>query len=255
MSREDQAGSRAGAVLAVAATAAVYLLAGLSDFGFVNYDDPLVVHENPVTGWGSLGAAFTELMANAWLPLYALSTAMDNLLFGAESPGAYHLHSLAWHCLNVLLVWLLARRLGLGPTGAAAGALLFGLHPAVTESVAWVASRKDLVSFAFAAGAALVYLDAEGTERRPGRHLLGAALLGLGMMAKGTVVVLPGLLALHALARKPGDPRRRESLLAVIPYAVVALVLTAVHVAVARDVGTMCATAASGDGIVTRVVA
>src|SRR5690242_17617962 len=41
------------------------------------------------------------------------------LLGGGESPAGYHAINLLLHCFNVLMVWLLARRLGLADLPAA----------------------------------------------------------------------------------------------------------------------------------------
>src|SRR5206468_10346210 len=63
----------------------------------------------------------------------------------------FHAASLAWHLANVglvyaLLRWLLSRH-ALGRDArwpAAAGALLYGLHPLQVEAVAWLSGLKDL---------------------------------------------------------------------------------------------------------------
>ncbi len=246
MTGEDRGAGTREFLLAAGAAAALYgfafLLAG-GDYGFVNFDDPAVTGGNPVRSFGTLGAAFTERMAHAWLPLYSLSLGLDNALFGEGRPLAYHLHSVLLHGLNAGLLVLLAARLGLGRRAALAAGLLFAVHPALTESVAWVASRKDLLSFLLAASAALVFLRAEGLDggggpRRPALHGGGALLLGLALLAKGTVLVLPVLLLLAVLARA-GDPAaRRRGLLGTLPYFVVAGLLTAVHLRVAVLEGT-----------------
>ncbi len=250
--RPGPRGEAARDALAVAAAAlALYLAAGAGGYGFVNYDDDAVVQGNPVQSWGTLGSAFTERMAHAWLPLYALSLGLDNVLFGPGRPGAYHVHSILLHALNAVLVLLLARRLGMARGGALMAGLLFAVHPAVSESVAWVASRKDLLSFALAAASALVYLRAEEEPRRPGLHAAGAVLLGLGMLAKGTVVVVPALLLLAAW----GLGRGRRAALATIPYFAVAGGLAAVHMAVAATEGTAGVSLGAGDTAGARAAA
>jgi tetratricopeptide (TPR) repeat protein len=251
MSAEERQGSARDVLLVAGAAIALYLAAGAAGFGFVNYDDDAVVQGNPVQSWATMGKAFTERMAHAWLPLYALSLGIDNALFGPDRPGAYHVHSVLLHALNAVLVLLLARRLGLARGAALLAGLLFAVLPGVTESVAWVASRKDLLSFSFAAGAALVFLRAEGEPRRPALHAAGALLLGLGMLAKGSVVVVPALLVLAVLAR--GGARR--SLLGTIPYFVVAGGVAAVHLSIASSEGTSAASLGPGDTTGGRVLA
>ena len=236
----------------------VPLVALGSNWGLVNYDDPyLIAPENPAIGQGLLGGLGELLVPSgrpfmdAWLPLYYWSLGLDHALFGDWWFG-WHLHSGLLHGLGAALVVLIARELGLRNTAAAVAGLAFALHPAATESVAWVASRKDQLSFVWAAAAALCYLRGVGTGRA-GLHLVGAALLGLALLAKGTALVLPLLLVVHAVFLRAQDERTRSRLLPIIPYAIVALVLTAVHFSVARAAGT--AGAGTGAGLLQLLVA
>src|SRR5207247_1305088 len=82
------------------------------------------------------------------LPLHLFSYLLDHALWG-ENAGGYHLSSLLIHALNSVLCFLVVRRLS-GDAGIGlVAALLFAVHPAHVESVAWVSSRKDVVSTAF----------------------------------------------------------------------------------------------------------
>ncbi len=244
-----------GVVAAVVAAlflyARTYVGAG---HGFVNYDDPyLLAAENPAIGrglWGSIPEFARQLtdsprFMNAWLPLYYWSLGLDHALFGDAAWG-YHLHSAILHAIGAGLVVLIAARLGTGALGAAIAGLLFAVHPAATENVAWVAGRKDVLAFAWMAGATLAYL--EGVRRgRWGWHVLGAALLLVSLTAKGTTLVLPFLLCLHALLLR--TPRSRSNLVPVIPYAVVAAGMTLVHLLIARAEGTAGGAGSSGPGV------
>ncbi len=243
--RGPSAAAWRGPVEAGLVAVALYGLAAAAagGLGFVNYDDPEVVFRNPVSSPGTLHRAFTETMAHAWLPLYALSLGVDGILFGTADATGFHLHSFLLHGVNAALVSLLAFRLGGSRRTALLAGLIFAVHPAVSESVAWVSSRKDLLSFTLAAGAAAVFLRAEDRGRWT-LHGWGAALLGLALLAKGTVVVLPLLLALAVLARAADGAARRRGLRAVVPYAAVALAGTLLHLAVAAREGTV-----SGDPV------
>ncbi len=230
--------------LAAAAALIVYLPALGSAFGFVNYDDPyLVSAENPAIGKG-LAAGMRDLIdplheprfMDAWLPLYYGSLGIDHALFG-EAAWGWHLHSALLHALGAALVVILARRIGIDARIAAIAGLLFAVHPAATESVAWVASRKDVLSFVWMALAALCY--AEGVARRkPALHALGAACLVVSMLAKASTVVLPLLLGLHALFLRKDDEPARTRLRAVGPYALAAGAMAAAHFLIAVDEGT-----------------
>src|SRR5205085_628121 len=107
---------------------------------------------------------------------------------GTLDARAFHATSLAFHLLNTLSVYWLLRRLlarearnAWGDWAAAAGALLFGLHPVQVESVAWASGMKDVLCATFTLVALGQYLrfvelnrGASGAEapRRTGRHWL-----------------------------------------------------------------------------------
>src|SRR5581483_994925 len=94
-------------------------------------------------------------------PLFWLSLAIDYEFWGMN-PAGYHLTSLILHLAATLLFYRLLLEL-LGrfvptdagrPSGpargpAAAGALLFGIHPLRVESVAWATERKDVLCALF----------------------------------------------------------------------------------------------------------
>ncbi len=228
------------------------LIAFRGDWGLVNYDDPyLVASENPAIGKGLIGGLHdllmpgSDLFMDAWLPVYYWSLGLDHALFGDWWMG-WHLHSALLHALGAALVVFIAREAGRtsrvqwGRAAATTAGLVFALHPVATESVAWIASRKDQLSFVWAAGATLCYLH--GIRRKsPRLHALGALFLAIGLAAKGTVLVLPFLFAVHALfLRDDTDPD--EALKPIIPYAAVAFVMTALHYSIARFVSGAAAT-------------
>jgi tetratricopeptide (TPR) repeat protein len=166
--------------------------------GFVDYDDPVYVTENPAVlrGLGAAGLAWalTDTHAANWHPLTWLSHMLDVTLFGVR-PAGHHLTSLVLHAAAA--VALLAALAAL--TGAvwrsAAVAALFLVHPLRVESVAWVSERKDVLSGLLFM---LVLLAYERHARRPSgaRAAAVAALFALGLAAKPMLVTLPFVLLL-----------------------------------------------------------
>ena len=174
------------------------VFAGVADFGFVEYDDDVYVYDNPhVRGGLSLrGAqwAFTSTRSGHWHPLTWLSHMLDCELFGLN-PAAHHLSNLFLHVLNVLLLFLLLHRMTGAFWRSAFVAGLFAVHPLNVEPVAWVSSRKDLLSTLFLLLALWAYL--RYTERlRVHTYGLCLALFTLGVLSKSMVVTLPCLLVL-----------------------------------------------------------
>ena len=176
--------------------------------GFVNFDDPLHVTENPHLR-GGLGevarwAASADRSGN-WFPLTWLSHALDVRLFGL-APAGHHATSLLLHALNALLVFLwLARATG-DRARSALVALVFAVHPIHVESVAWVSERKGVLSMAFGLLALLAW-TAYAQQGRRGAYAAALAAHAASLAAKPTFVSLPLLLLLldlWPLRRAPG---------------------------------------------------
>lgn len=184
------------ALLLAAATCATF--SPVLDAGFVDYDDPRYLTENPEVQRGitpaSVAWALTATRVSNWHPLTWISHMADWSMHGAE-PGGHHATSLALHVANVLLLFLLLE----GMTGAtlrsAAVAALFGVHPLHVESVAWLSERKDVLSTLLWLLATLAY--ARWTRsRRSSAYVATAVAMAAGLMAKPTLVTLPFTLLL-----------------------------------------------------------
>jgi tetratricopeptide (TPR) repeat protein len=105
------------------------------------------------------------------------------------------------HALNAVLLYLIGRRLSErwtdGRGGAAlAAALLFALHPAQTEAVAYISGRSASLMASFYLGALLVYL-------RGGSRLACAALFAAAAAVKETAATLPVALLLCEACSPP----------------------------------------------------
>jgi hypothetical protein len=146
----------------------------------------------------NLGLIFTHTY---WWPygesgLYRPFTTLSYLfnyavLGGGESPVGYHAINLLLHCLNVLLVWILARRLGLDRWPAAYAAAIWAVHPVLTESVTNLAGRPDLLAGACVLAGFLFYLDKRWVA-------LGVVTL-IGAFSKESAVTLLGIVVLYEL--------------------------------------------------------
>ena len=129
-----------------------FAYAPVRQYGFINYDDPQYVAQNPnVTGgltWHGIIWAFTTGYQSNWHPLTWLSHMLDVQLFSANA-GAHHLINVFLHIANsLLLFWFLVKTTG-APGPSTAIAALFAVHPVHVESVAWIAERKDVLSTFF----------------------------------------------------------------------------------------------------------
>src|ERR1035441_8242306 len=150
MSTADRATKKITVAVAFA-LAAVTLLVYLPVLhnGFVNYDDPDYITNNPHVqaglSWPGIVWAFQSGEASTWHPLTWISHMADCQLFGLN-PAGHHLTSLLFHTANTLLLFFLLNRLTGALWRSAFVAALFAWHPLHVESVAWASERKDVLS-------------------------------------------------------------------------------------------------------------
>jgi hypothetical protein len=138
--------------------------------------------------------AFTNIMIANWMPLTWLSVMLDSQIFG-PSNATFHLMNLFYHVLNVLLLFMVLRKMTGTLWRSVFVAAVFALHPLRVESVAWVAERKDVLSGLFWILTMAAYVR---YAQRPGirRYLLVFLFLCLGLLAKPMLVTLPCVLLL-----------------------------------------------------------
>ncbi len=159
---------------------------------FLAFDDPSYVTDNPLIqhlGLGNIKAFFTRQFVSTYQPLVMLSYAIEFKLFGMSGPG-FHFFSLLVHLANVALVYLLAERLVKNRIAAVVTALLFGIHPLHVESVAWVASQKDVLYACFFLASSLCYLRFVSDNNKK-YYALAIVLFMLSLLSKAQAVVLP----------------------------------------------------------------
>ena len=185
--------------------------------GFIRYDDPHYILENPHVATGlslsNIRWAFVGTHEANWHPLTWMSHMLDCQLFGLN-PGWHHAMSIAMHVTSALL---LLRFLSM-TTGrlwlSFAATALWAIHPLRVESVVWAAERKDVLSVMLGMATLVAYAH---YAKRPSvaRYVAMATLYVLSLLAKQTLVTLPFLLLLidwWPLQRMAGDPAESRSI-------------------------------------------
>jgi hypothetical protein len=201
-------------------------------YGFVDWDDPLYVVQNPLVEGGPGVPLPDRLLTPALgypVPVTVLSYSVERAVFG-PSPVGHHVVNVALHLGGCALLYVLARRLGLGALAAAFAVALFGLHPAAAEPVSWISGRKDVLAGVFSFAAALEFLRGTRAGFRPARLLL---LLLLAVLSKPSALFLvPVFFVWHLLfVRKGAFAAARASLPAALAGSVVFVVSLLGHVA------------------------
>jgi len=227
--------------VAVALGCAVHLVA--IDNPFV-YDDLVTVVGNP--SLRDPGNVRALLAYTPYRPLVNLSYAADYALWGLE-PRGFHLSGILLHLLNVVLLWAVARRLVLDAAdrgaphlpgdatlvlAAGTAAVLFAVHPLMTEAVGYVSGRTEPLCGVFLLGAFLA-LRAFLIE---GRRIWLAVGLGSFLVAaasKEVAGMLPFLLVAwdFLLGPQGATERRRRLLRFHLPFLLLVVVAGVIRVA------------------------
>jgi hypothetical protein len=163
-------------------------------------------------------AQYTGGPPSFYRPLFILWLRI-NFILSALSPWGWHLLSIMKHLVVAGLLGLLVLRLLRDRMAALIAATLFALHPAQTESVAWVTVPDPLMSMGVL-GAVLLYLKwvvvlpggqaHERKSRKTARTrkapqpqaswlIASAAVCFAALLAKETAIVLPALIFVLAL--------------------------------------------------------
>jgi len=165
---------------------------------FVIYDDYEYItgnsHAQAGLTFDGIVWAFTTTHVSNWHPLTWLSHMLDCHLYGLN-PKGHHFNNVLLHIASTLLLFLVLERMTGALWRSSFVAALFALHPLHVESVAWVASRKDVLSTFFWMLTVLAYVR---YVEQPGlnRYLLVLLFFALGLMSKPMLVTLPFVLLL-----------------------------------------------------------
>jgi len=205
--------------------------------GWVEFDDPLHVLENPglcPVSWQSVAGFWHHAYSHLFIPLsytlFAAEAAVARWLAGigptAPPPAAvFHLTSLVLHVAAVLVVRRLLVRFVDSPWAATAGAAVFATHPLQVETVAWVSEQRGLLASLLSLVAIEQFLrwqDAPpgGSGVRRSVFLAVAAYV-CALLAKPTCITVPMMAWLLARAR----PSRswQTTLMALAPWCVAAM--------------------------------
>jgi len=189
---------------------------------FLYYDDNRYITENAMVreglSWDGVRWAFTSFEVANWHPLTWLSHMLDVQLFGLN-PGAHHLVNALIHAANAGLLFLVLSAMTGALLRSAVVAALFAIHPLHTESVAWIAERKDVLSTFFGFLMLWAYVRyAKEPGVRP--FILVVLFYAMSLLSKPMWVTAPFLFFLldyWPLQRVEGSPVRMDPACPVVP--------------------------------------
>lgn len=225
------------ALLVLLVVSTVYL--PVLDAGYVWDDDAYVTENADLDDLAGLRRIWMDPRSSPqYYPLVFSTFWVERQIFG-HSPLGHHAVNIALHAANVLLVWLVLRRLRV--PAALFAALVFAAHPVHVETVAWITERKNVLSGLFCLGALLAYLGfalpegrTAGTAGRMGKaaleeraprgrrtalYAVSLVLFVAALLAKTVTAMLPVVMIL-LVWWKQGEVQRRHWL-SVLPLVAV----------------------------------
>lgn len=170
----------------------------------LSFDDSEYLIENGLVqnpGWKSAKRFFTEILRPSsvrgyYQPFTMISLMLDCAL-GGRPPDlrVFHRTNLMLHASNTALIVAFLYLLFGRPWAAVVAGLLFGVHPATVESIAWIAERKTLLAAFFSLSCLVSYVFF--TQRKDWRfYPTSVFLYVLALLSKPTSLPLPVLMLL-----------------------------------------------------------
>ena len=193
------------------------------------YDDQDTVVANP--SLGDLSNIRFILTHSPFRPVTNASYAIDAAIWGL-TPIGFHLTNVLLHGAVVLLLYIFLRtacgdaraRMGdaTGPQPmddwlGFGGAVLFAVHPLMSEAVGYISGRSELLCGMFFISTLL--LARAALERGGARWLAAAVTALLALLSKEVALALPVVLLAYDWLLFPGEPvaRRRRLWLLFVP--------------------------------------
>ena len=166
-----------------------------------------------------------RVVSNYWRPGFVLYLILNQRLFGLADTTGWHVTNILLHTLTVVIAYGFLRFLKLTAWVAGAISLVFAVHPAHVESVAWISGSPDLILAPAFLGALWLLLSAFPPTEQPAgkshrktkqpaeksrspirwRLLVAGILAALAMSAKEIGLLFP-LVATTAVLRCSVSP-------------------------------------------------
>ncbi len=191
--------------LALLAVVTVLAYSNVFNAGFISWDDAEYVLQNPDVQ--SLSAEnmskwFSSFYIGNYHPLTMLSYAID-FMIGKQEPFIYHTTNIILHTLNAVVLYAFIETISKNRNVAFFTALIFAIHPVQTESVSWIAERKNVLYGLFFLLSLWAYAKYVVSSKK--QMLVWVILAGIAaMLSKATAVALPlSLLAVDVWMKRP----------------------------------------------------
>jgi len=129
----------------------------ITDYEFIKWDDDTQITENSYVKSLDLQSINHNLHQERYTFLTLTTFSAIYNVWG-NNPIPFHWFSLIFHLINIVLIFLLTKKLINNIHIVALVTLLFALHPLRVESVAWISEFKDLLFTFFSLISFLLYI-------------------------------------------------------------------------------------------------
>jgi tetratricopeptide (TPR) repeat protein len=173
-----------------------------------HFDDSHTIIENAyIRDLHNIGRIFTDTTAfssmpanRAYRPLVTASLALDYAIGGGLKPFYFHASTFFWFVVQILLMYVLFRKVcdvgrpdPRNPFVALAAAAIYGIHPAIAETVNYIIQRGDIYS-TIGVIAGMVLYAVLPAYRRTGLYLVPVVL---ALLSKPPALVFPAILFVY----------------------------------------------------------
>jgi tetratricopeptide (TPR) repeat protein len=225
-----------GALLIILLLSCLAYLPALKN-SFVWDDDVYIVKNNLITdlSWKGIKNMFTDFGSDNYAPLTVFINALQYKLGGLD-PAVFHLGSLMFHLINVVLVFWFIKMLSGRWELATIVALFFGIHPIQVESIAWASGGSTLYSATFRLASLIAYLFylKKGELRF---FIAASSFFLLAVLAKAVAFEMPLLFLLMDYIK--GRKINGKALLEKIPLFIVSIVFGVMAFTLKNQDGTL----------------
>ncbi|MBI2054447.1 MAG: tetratricopeptide repeat protein [Candidatus Staskawiczbacteria bacterium] len=177
-------------------------------FGFTYLDDNALILDNIdfLSNIGNIFSVFardvfyaTHGLSAYYRPLLTVSLMFDAVISG-QSPAMYHFTNIIIHLAGSSLVFTALLKLKYSRIASFFLAVIFSVHPALTQAVAWIPGRNDSLLAVFVLASFIFFLDF--IEKGKNRSVFWSAFFFLlAIFTKETALLLPAVFLFYAFLR------------------------------------------------------
>jgi hypothetical protein len=193
-----------------------------------HFDDFHTIVRNPaIRRLGNIPRFFTsptlfssEPEGRTWRPLVSTSLAIDYAIARGLKPFWFQLSTFCWFCVQLILMFLLFRRVTSNEWAGFLATAIYGLHPVCADTVNYIIQRGEVYD-ALGILASLLWFISRPRQRKYGLYLIPAVL---AYLSKAPALIFPFILLSYVLLF---EPRAWRSTLPAFAVTAVAAILTA----------------------------